>query len=118
MGAVVLGPGTGQQAHPNPMDLRRIERSLKSRRRYRYVKPSVAGVDGGYRIESPCCSRNIDKEGGVIDIALLLHDAQRHAWQLYRKNHDNGAWELHSDYGRLIDVLELLNADPERKFWQ
>jgi hypothetical protein len=118
MDAVVVGLGVGRTAHPNDLDLKRIERSLKSRKRYRYVKPSVSGVDGGYRIESPCCSRNIDPGGGVIDVALLLHDPHRQAWQLYRKNHANGTWEYHSHYNRLIDLLELLNADPERKFWQ
>jgi hypothetical protein len=118
MSAVVVGFGTGQAAHPNPLDLRRIERSLKSRKRYRYVKPSVRGVDGGYRIESLCCSRNIDKDGGVIDVALLLHDPGRRAWQLFRKDHQSGTWEHHSDYARLIDLLEKLNVDPERKFWQ
>jgi hypothetical protein len=118
MGAVVVGFGTGQSAHPNPLDLKRIERSLQSRKRYRYVKPSVAAVDGGYRIESPCCSRNIDPDGGIIDIALLLHDAQRQGWRLFRKNHRIGTWELDSTYERLIDLLESLNLDPERKFWQ
>ena len=118
MTAAILGLRAGRSAHPNDLDLKRIERSLKSRKRYRYVRPLVSGVDGGYRIESPCCSRNIDPEGGVIDVALLLHDPQRQAWHLYRKNHASGTWEHHSDYTRLVDLLELLNADPERKFWQ
>jgi hypothetical protein len=100
------------------MDLKRIEYALKSRKRYRYVSPSVAKVTSGYRIESPCCSRNIDPDGGIIDVALLLHDADRGAWQLFRKDHASASWEFHSIHDRLIDLLERLNADTERKFWQ
>ena len=61
-------------AHPNDLDRKRIERALKSRKRYRYVTPSVTTTIGGYQIESPCCSRNIDRDGGVVDVALLLHE--------------------------------------------
>ncbi len=107
-----------QSAHPNEFDRKRIERALKSRRRYRYVKPSVALVEGGYRIESPCCSRNIDRTGGVIDVALMLHDDGRLRWQLFRKDHAAGNWLLDGDHTRLIDALQRLNADPERLFWQ
>ncbi len=111
-----LDPGV--PAHPNELDRKRIERALKSRQRYRYVSPKVADVAGGYRIESPCCSRNIDAEGGVIDVALLHHDATSGTWQLFRKDHKKGAWELHSIHQRLASVTDLLNADPERVFWQ
>jgi hypothetical protein len=104
--------------HPNDLDRKRIERALQSRKRYRYVSPSVAAVAGGYRIESPCCSRNIDPEGGIVDVALLLYDTDRAAWQLYRKDHTSGTWEHHSVYERLPDLLEQLNIDAERKFWQ
>jgi hypothetical protein len=105
-------------AHPNEFDRKRIERAIKARKRYRYVTPRVAATANGYRIESPCCSRNIDPEGGVVDVALLLYDADRAAWQLLRKDHKNGTWEFHSNYGRLVELLERLNVDPERKFWQ
>jgi len=103
---------------PNEFDRKRIERALRSRKRYRYVTPSVASVNGGYRIESPCCSRNVDPEGGVIDVALLLHDANTGAWRLFRKDHRRRAWELHSTFDRLIELLDQLNEDPERTFWQ
>jgi hypothetical protein len=116
--AVLRDITTGSAAHPNDFDRKRIERALKTRKRYRYVTPSVAVVTDGYRIESPCCSRNIDPEGGIVDVALLLHDADRRAWQLFRKDHERGKWELHSTYDRLIELLAQLNADPERKFWQ
>ena len=104
--------------HPNELDRRRIERALKARKRYRYVSPSVAAVAGGYRIQSPCCSRNIDPDGGIVDIALVLYDANRAGWQLFRKDHGKGIWEVDGTFDRLAELLDLLNADPERKFWQ
>ena len=104
--------------HPNDFDRKRIERALKARKRYRYVSPSVAAVIGGYRIEAPCCSRNIDAEGGIVDVALLLYDAERSAWQLFRKDHKTATWELYSNHDRLTDLLDELNIDPERRFWQ
>jgi hypothetical protein len=105
-------------AHPNDLDRKRIERALQARQRYRYVTPTVATVRGGYRIESPCCSRNIDPDGAVVDVALVLYDAERSVWQLYRKDHANGIWELDSVHVRLFELLERLNVDPERQFWQ
>jgi hypothetical protein len=105
-------------AHPNDLDKKRIERALRARKRYRYVSPSVAPVAGGYRIESPCCSRNIDPDGGVIDVALVLFDEDCASWKLFAKDHKNGSWTFHSSYGRLPEALEYVNADPERRFWQ
>ena len=105
-------------AHPNEFDLKRIERALKGRLRYRYVTPGVLAVSGGYRIESPCCSRNIDRDGGVVDVALLLYEEGRGAWRLFRKDHGRGSWELHSIHARLNELLEELIADPGRRFWQ
>lgn len=108
----------GLSAHPNDLDRKRIERALKSRKRYRYVSPSVAPAAGGYHISSPCCSRNIDPAGGVIDVAFLSHDANSATWQLFRKDHAKGIWELHSIHERLNVAVDELNADPERTFWQ
>lgn len=105
-------------AHPNEFDRKRIERALRRRRRYRYVSPVVEGVTGGYRIESPCCSRNIDPEGGVVDVALMLHEPIGGVWKLFAKNHRNGTWTYHSRHSRLAELLDLLCADPERRFWQ
>jgi len=116
--AVLRRADPGLPAHPNELDRKRIERSLKSRQRYRYVSPTVTGVVGGYVIESPCCSRNIDAEGGVIDVALLHYDPTAGTWQLFRKDHKANAWELHSTHPRLVAVTDLLNADPDRVFWQ
>ncbi|MDR3516816.1 MAG: DUF3024 domain-containing protein [Azospirillaceae bacterium] len=103
---------------PNDLDRKRIERTLKARKRYRYVSPRVLPVPGGYRIESPCCSRNIAGDGAVVDVALLTYQDDSGSWTLYRKDHAAGAWEYHNSYGRLIDLLEQLNVDPDRKFWQ
>ena len=105
-------------AHPNDFDRKRIERALKARKRYRYVSPSVAPVTGGYRVESPCCSRNIDPDGGVIDVALLLHDPANRHWWLFCKDHGIGAWRLHSIHERIAAALDLLGEDPDRAFWQ
>lgn len=104
--------------HPNEMDRKRIERALQSRSRYRYVVPSVVPVEGGYRIESPCCSRNIDPDGGVIDVALLHYEAPQALWSLYSRDHRKGTWVLHSHFERLHEILDLLKTDPQRRFWQ
>jgi hypothetical protein len=110
---------TGRLApHPNDLDRKRIERALAARKRYRYVTPSVTRAAGGYRIESPCCSRNIDAEGGVIDVALINYREDEGIWVLYRKDHGRGAWEFESAYGRLNDLLDRLTTDPDRQFWQ
>jgi hypothetical protein len=104
--------------HPNEVDQKRIERALGARARYRYVNPEVWAEEGGYRIQSPCCSRNIDKSGGVIDIARLEYMAESQAWRLYRKDHGRGEWQLYREFIALNALLQFLNQDPERIFWQ
>jgi hypothetical protein len=106
------------QRHPNPFDLRRIQRVLENRKRYRYVTPSVTVSDSGYLIQSPCCSRTVDAEGGVIDVALLRHSEETGLWSLYRKDHAARVWTLHSTYADLNALLDHLNEDPGREFWQ
>lgn len=103
--------------HPNDVDRKRIERALRHRARYRYVAPQVHGTEGGYRIESPCCSRRIDSDGGVIDIALLEFIVERSGWRLFRKDHRLEAWVVWSEFATLTQALELLKQDPERDFW-
>ena len=90
----------------------------RRRKRYRYVSPSVRVVEGGYMIESPCCSRNVDPGGGRIDVALLQYVPGAAAWRLYRKQHDQGRWHLHATFNRLCGLLEEVNTDPLRLFWQ
>ena len=53
-----------------------------------------------------------------MDVALLLYDPDASAWKLFRKDHERQAWELHSAGERLASLIDALNADPERKFWQ
>jgi hypothetical protein len=108
----------GRAAQPNDLDRRRIERALAARQRYRWVKPRVVPMTDGYRIESPCCSRRIDTEGGIIDIALLLFDEASGQWILYRKDHATETWQPDSIHRRLADLLEALMVDPRQTFWQ
>jgi len=115
--AAVLRAPPPLEAHPNEFDLKRIERVLRDRQRYRYVVPTVTPVEGGYRVNAPCCSRNIDAGGGAIDIALLIHEADA-VWRLFAKDHVSGTWEAHSSYPRLVELLDVLNTDTTREFWQ
>jgi hypothetical protein len=82
------------------------------------VSPRVLPETKGYRIESPCCSRNIDADGGIIDVALIEYDDRDRTWSLYRKDHQARKWELYSQHTRLAELLDHLNIDPERKIWQ
>lgn len=115
--AGVRPPSGRQWQQPNEMDWRRIERALEKRVRYRYVRPVVEPEENGYRITSPCCSRNIDPSGGCIDIARLEYDELFDRWILYSKDHARGIWVWQAE-GRLHHLMVLLNADPQRTFWQ
>ena len=103
-------------AHPNELDLRRIGRLLKQRARYRYVSPSVQAVPGGYCIVSPCCSRNIDQQGGLIDIARI--DWAAGVWTLYSRDHVGQVWLMYTQSGRLDRLMDCINEDSKRVFWQ
>ncbi|WP_407185426.1 DUF3024 domain-containing protein [Bradyrhizobium centrosematis] len=116
--ALMRNVKAGMLHHPNELDRKRIERGLCARKRYLYVSPSVRPVRGGYLIESPCCSRNVDKNGALVDVALILYDAVSGIWKLFRKNHAVGTWEFYSLYHRLAPAIDELSADPERLFWQ
>ena len=96
---------------------KQIERAIGTRKRYRYVHPRVRVVPEGVLVESPCCSRRIDPDGGIVDIALLQH-LDSGGWRLYRKDHASAQWCLHGAYERLADLLEPLKEDSERVFWQ
>lgn len=106
----------------------RLERALRQRVRYRYVQPRVLREGDGFRIESPCCSRNVDPGGGVIDIALLVPGASRtlseqppdkvvQGWRLFARDHANGAWVPQHESGQLDELLDLLCVDAQRLFW-
>lgn len=108
----------GQALQPNELDLRRIVRLLEKRARYRYVMPVVDTCENGYCIQSPCCSRNIDAAGGIIDIAWLEYDALLDVWKLHSKDHALDRWQFHVLAQRLDEVMDCLSRDPARAFWQ
>jgi hypothetical protein len=94
----------------------RLERALRERVRYRYVRPNVLLEGDSYRIESPCCSRKVDPTGGMINIALLVpHEGSR--WCLCSRDHTNQTWVARFQNESLDTVLDLLCVDSERQFW-
>jgi hypothetical protein len=105
----------------------RLERALRERVRYRYVRPQVLREGEGFRIQSPCCSRNVDATGGLIDIALLepvavpgsgkASDRLEQRWRLCSRNHLGASWESRYEDQQLGELLDLLCLDPERLFW-
>lgn len=99
--------------------LRQVQRALAERSRYRYVKPRVLPAGEGVRVESPCCSRNIDRSGGVIDIALLQPGTSRGArgWTLFARDHAAACWVAQAEDEALQPLLSLLCQDPKRVFW-
>ncbi len=102
---------------PNAFDRKHVERAIQQRTRYLYVTPALHLVEGGFHIESPCCSRRVDAEGGMVDIALLLCP-QPGTWMLNSKDHSTAKWLLHGTYKWLCDLLEELKKDSQQKFWQ
>lgn len=104
--------------HPNDVDRKRIERALRERKRYRYVEPRVLPETDGYRITSPCCSRNIDAAGGIIDIAFVQFVQARNSWCLYHMDHTVKRWVLFAELAQLRDLIKQLNDDTQRIFWQ
>lgn len=94
----------------------RLERALLQRVRYRYVQPSVLREENSFRIQSPCCSRNVDPTGGLIDIALLVPGAAQR-WCLFARDHVNGTWVPRFTDEPLEQLLDLLCVDHERLFW-
>jgi hypothetical protein len=96
--------------------LHRLERALRERVRYRYVRPLVLQQGEAFRIQSPNCSRKVDPRGGVIDIALLVpHGAN--SWCLCSRDHAVDAWVPRLQNAALNDALDALCTDQERQFW-
>ena len=93
----------------------RLERALRERVRYRYVRPNVLAEGTGYRIQSPCCSRTVDPSGGLIDIALLTLEGK--CWHLSARDHTTQTWVERFQHESLDTVLNLLCIDSEREFW-
>lgn len=98
------------------LDQRRIERALQARTRYKYVHPRVLREGLGWKIVSPNCSRNIDAQGGEIDIAWLVPHSG--GWLLFSRDHAQDGWRLRRQDNLLYALLAHLCADPDREFWQ
>lgn len=98
------------------LTLRQIERALRERTRYRYVSPRVLREGQGFRIESPCCSRNVDTTGGVINIAWLTR-GEDGVWRLSARDHALHRWVLQHEGTDLAELLDALCIDRERVFW-
>jgi len=104
----------GETSVPS-LDARRIAKALTQRERYKYVQPRVEREGRGWKIVSPNCSRNVDPQGGEIDIAWLVpqHDG---SWLLYSREHAQGCWRLRLQ-DTLPRLLAHLCADADREFW-
>jgi hypothetical protein len=99
------------------LDARRIERALEARTRYKYVHPRVEREGLGWKVVSPNCSRNVDAQGGEIDIAWLVPHSGG-GWLLFSRDHAQDCWQLRHHADTLAAALAHLCADPAREFWQ
>jgi len=99
------------------LDRARIERGIAQRERYKYVVPRVEPEGLGWKIVSPNCSRNVDPQGGEIDIAWLV-PASDGRWLLHARDHAKGCWLLRGTGLTLADALGQVCADPAREYWQ
>ena len=99
------------------LEARRIARALAARVRYKYVQPRVEREGLGWKVVSPNCSRNIDPQGGEVDIAWLVpHDEG--GWLLYSRDHVQDCWQLRRQDRSLPALLVHLCEDPAREYWQ
>jgi len=96
-------------------DLQRIVQALAGRSRYRYVQPLVQREGAGWKIVSPNCSRQIDPEGGLIDIAWLCPSGGR--WQVHARRHQPAQWERVAQGLSLDEALAQVCLDPVGRFW-
>lgn len=94
----------------------RIERAIARRARYRYVQPRVLPEGAGWKVVSPNCSRNIDPQGGEIDIAWFL-PANEGLWLLHARDHASGCWRVEAAGLSLEAALARVCTDPARRFW-
>lgn len=99
--------------------IHRLQRALRERVRYRYVEPLVLREGESFRIQSPCCSRNVDPSGGLIDIALLTPGpaGATNDWSLSARDHAAGVWRACLSDAPLELLLDALCVDSERQFW-
>ncbi|MBI3367361.1 MAG: hypothetical protein HY021_02565, partial [Burkholderiales bacterium] len=83
----------------------------------RYVQPRVVREAPGWKIVSPNCSRNIDANGGEIDIAWLVPTHER-TWLLHARDHARACWVLKASGLTLADALAMVCRDAQREYWQ
>lgn len=135
LAAMPTHPNADSGAQVRDLIAHRVLRALAERVRYRYVQPRVWRDGDGFRVESPCCSRNVEPDGGVIDIALLLPpgviapsaeaadpvppDSLPNAtqWRLYARDHAQGTWRFHEQATQMDALLDMLCLDAQRVFW-
>jgi hypothetical protein len=114
--------GTGPRAAVVELDRLRIERALVRRARYRYVQPRVVaagpaeGARGGWKIVSPNCSRNVDPDGGEIDIAWF-EPVGHGRWALHARDHRHALWQLQAAALPMAEAIERVCRDPLGRFW-
>ncbi|MCX7257896.1 MAG: hypothetical protein NTZ64_14575 [Polaromonas sp.] len=120
-----LLPAASPVSPVSDLMIHRLQRALRERVRYRYVEPLVLREGESFRIQSPCCSRNVDPSGGLIDIALLTPgpvgaDGVAGAggdWSLSARDHAAGVWRACLSDAPLELLLDALCVDSERQFW-
>jgi hypothetical protein len=98
------------------LTVHRVQRALRQRVRYRYVRAQVLVEGDALRIQSPCCSRKVDPHGGVIDIALLIPHGGN-LWCLCSRDHARSEWVPRVRHAPLDTLLTTLCADPDRQYW-
>jgi len=98
------------------LTLHRVQRALRERKRYRYVRPLVTLEGEALRIQSPCCSRTVDASGGLIDIALLVPHGSNQ-WCLCSRDHARHEWVPQLRNVPLETLLNVLCIDHNRQFW-
>lgn len=121
------GPAAARRSKVRPpeavaaLDAARIERALSRRTRYRYVQPRVQAQSPqpGWIIVSPNCSRNIDPNGGDIDIAWFepIEDRPPVQWRLHRRDHAQACWVPTAEGLTLSQALALVCSDSLGIYW-
>jgi len=115
---IELRPRSAAPARVLELAPARMLRALRRRGRYKYVQPRVVREGLGWKIVSPNCSRNIEPDGGEIDIAWLVPDGDTGAWLLFSRDHAQDCWMMRRRDARLAPLLEHVCLDPQREFWQ
>lgn len=111
-----VAPVVPRRGPVGDLTLHRMQRALRERVRYRYVQPQILREGDCFRIQSPCCSRNVDTSGGMIDIALLIPNGLN-SWSLCSRDHANQTWVAQLRGLPIDALLDALCVDDARQFW-